>query len=430
MWLISGENASNTMQAKTIAIIAALDTKGAEAQFIERILHARGHRSLVIDIGVLGDSKHRTDVKCTEVAHEGGVELEHLRRRADKAHAMDVMTRGAAVVAAKLYAAHRFDAVIGIGGSAGTVIASNAMRALPIGVPKVMVSTVASGDTRPYVGIKDITMMYSVVDIAGLNRISTQILANAAGAIVGMVETEVPSQQERPLIAASMFGNTTPCVDLARGVLEAAGFEVLVFHATGAGGMTMESLIADGYVDGVLDITTTEWADQLCGGVFSAGPKRLEAAALAGIPQVVAPGCLDMVNFAAPETVPSKYAGRKFFRWNPNVTLMRTDVEENRELGRILAGKINQSTGPVRVLMPLCGVSQLDSAGCEFWSPESDQALFNSLKEHLRGDIPVIELKTNINDAAFAERAAQELLELLSTRASQAGRPNPSREFK
>jgi uncharacterized protein (UPF0261 family) len=343
---------------------------------------------------------------------------------------MDVMTRGAAVVAAKLYAAHRFDAVIGIGGSAGTVIASNAMRALPIGVPKVMVSTVASGDTRPYVGIKDITMMYSVVDIAGLNRISTQILANAAGAIVGMVETEVPSQQERPLIAASMFGNTTPCVDLARGVLEAAGFEVLVFHATGAGGMTMESLIADGYVDGVLDITTTEWADQLCGGVFSAGPKRLEAAALAGIPQVVAPGCLDMVNFAAPETVPSKYAGRKFFRWNPNVTLMRTDVEENRELGRILAGKINQSTGPVRVLMPLCGVSQLDSAGCEFWSPESDQALFNSLKEHLRGDIPVIELKTNINDAAFAERAAQELLELLSTRASQAGRPNPSREFK
>jgi len=417
------------MQAKTIAIIAALDTKGAEAQFIERILHARGHRSLVIDIGVLGDSKYRTDVECTEVAHEGGVELNDLRRRADKAHAMDVMTRGAAVVAAKLYAARSFDAVIGIGGSAGTVIASHAMRALPIGVPKLMVSTVASGDTRPYVGTKDITMMHSVVDIAGLNRISTQILANGAGAVLGMVETEVPSHQERPLIAASMFGNTTPCVDLARSVLEAAGFEVLVFHATGTGGMTMESLIADGYVDGVLDITTTEWADQLCGGVFSAGPNRLEAAALAGIPQVVAPGCLDMVNFAAPETVPSKYAGRKFFRWNPNVTLMRTDVEENRELGRILAGKINQSTGPVKVLIPLCGVSQLDSAEREFWWPESDQALFSSLKEHLRSDIPVIELKTNINDAAFAERAAQELLELLSTRASQAGRPN-SRSFK
>jgi uncharacterized protein (UPF0261 family) len=406
------------MQAKTIAIIAALDTKSAEAQFIERIVHARGHRSLVIDIGVLGDSKHRTDITGTEVAHEGGVELDDLRRRADKAHAMDVMTRGAAVVAAKLYAAHRFDAVIGIGGTAGTVIASSAMRTLPLGVPKVMVSTVASGDTRPYVGIKDITMMYSVVDIAGLNRISTQILANAAGAVIGMAETEVPSQQERPLIAASMFGNTTPCVDLARGVLEAAGFEVLVFHATGAGGMTMESLIADGYVDGVLDITTTEWADQLCGGVFSAGPKRLEAAAQAGIPQIVAPGCLDMVNFAAPETVPSKYADRKFFRWNPNVTLMRTDVQENRELGRILAEKINQSTGPVRVLLPLGGVSQLDNVGREFWWPESDQSLFSSLKEHLRRDIPVIELKANINDAAFAKRAAQELLELLSTQAA------------
>jgi uncharacterized protein (UPF0261 family) len=419
MWLISGENAGNTMQAKTIAIIAALDTKGAEAQFIERIVHARGHRSLVIDIGVLGDSKHQTDVKRTEVAHEGGVELDDLRCRADKAHAMETMTRGAAMVAAKLYAAHCFDAVIGIGGSAGTAIASSAMRALPIGVPKVMVSTVASGDTRPYVGIKDITMMYSVVDIAGLNRISTQILANAAGAVIGMVETELPSQQERPLIAASMFGNTTTCVDLARGVLEAAGFEVLVFHATGAGGMTMESLISDGYVDGVLDITTTEWADQLCGGVFSAGPRRLEAAALAGIPQVVVPGCLDMVNFAAPETVPPKYAGRKLFRWNPNVTLMRTDVDENRELGRIVAEKINQSRGPVRVLIPLGGVSQLDSAGHEFWWPESDRALFNSLKEHLRSDIPVIELEANINDAAFAQRAAQELLELLSTRVAQ-----------
>jgi uncharacterized protein (UPF0261 family) len=414
-----GENASKIMHGKTIAIIAALDTKGAEAQFIERIIHARGHRSLVIDIGVLGDSQYRADVECTDVAHEGGGELDDLRRRADKAQAMDTMTRGAAVVAAKLYAAHRFDAVIGIGGTAGTVMASNAMRALPIGVPKVMVSTVASGDTRPYVGIKDITMMYSVVDIAGLNRISTQILANATGAVIGMVETELPAQPERPLIAASMFGNTTTCVDLARGLLEAAGFEVLVFHATGAGGMTMESLIADGYVDGVLDITTTEWADQLCGGVFSAGPTRLEAAALAGIPQVVAPGCLDMVNFASPETVPPKYAGRKFFRWNPNVTLMRTDVEENRELGRIVAGKINQSRGPVRVLLPLGGVSQLDTAGHEFWSPESDQSLFNSLKEHLRSDIPVIELESNINDAPFPQRAAQELLAMLSTRVSQ-----------
>jgi uncharacterized protein (UPF0261 family) len=231
-----------------------------------------------------------------------------------------------------------------------------------------------------------------------------------------MVEAEIPLYQERPLIAASMFGNTTPCVDRARTILQGAGFEVLVFHATGTGGMTMESLITDGYVDGVLDITTTEWADELCGGVFAAGPKRLDAAALAGVPQVVAPGCLDMVNFAAPDTVPTRYATRNLFRWNPNVTLMRTNVEENNELGKILATKLNQSIGPVKVLLPLRGISQLDSSGCEFWWPEADRALFKSLKEHLRTDIPVIELDANINDAAFSDYAAQELLDLMKAR--------------
>jgi uncharacterized protein (UPF0261 family) len=287
------------------------------------------------------------------------------------------------------------------------------MRALPLGVPKVLVSTVAAGDTRPYVGTKDLTMMYSVVDIAGVNRISARVLANAAGAVIGMVETSAPAVQERPIIAASMFGNTTPCVDRARAALEAAGFEVLVFHATGAGGMTMESLIADGYVDAVLDVTTTEWADELCGGVFSAGPTRLEAAARAGIPQVVAPGCLDMVNFWAPDTVPPQYSARKLFRWNPNVTLMRTNIDENRELGRILAGKINQSTGPVTVLLPLKGLSQLDSEGKEFWWPEADAALFETLREGLRPEIPVVTLDANINDPQFADRAAQELLAMI-----------------
>jgi uncharacterized protein (UPF0261 family) len=333
---------------------------------------------------------------------------------------MEVMTRGAAIVAAKLYGERRFDAIIGLGGTAGTAIGSSAMRALPIGVPKVLVSTVAAGDTRPYIGTKDLTMMYSIVDIAGLNRISTRVLGNAAGAVIGMAETTLPAYEERPLIAASMFGNTTACVDRARGILDAAGFEVLVFHATGAGGMTMESLIADGYVDGVLDLTTTEWADELCGGVFSAGAKRLDAAALAGIPQVVAPGCLDMVNFWAPETVPTRYAERKLFRWNPNVTLMRTDVDENQRLGRILAEKINQSIGPVRVLLPLRGVSQLDSPGGEFWWPEADQALFQSLRQSLRRDIPLLELDANINDPQFADRATDELLDMMKKQSSTA----------
>jgi uncharacterized protein (UPF0261 family) len=404
------------MKQKTIAIVAALDTKGAEAQFIANIIRDRGHLPQLIDIGVLGDSPVATEVSAVDIARAGGTDLEVLRSTRDKAQAMEVMTRGAAAVAAKLYVSHRFDAILSIGGTAGTAIGSSAMRALPFGVPKLMVSTVAAGDTRPYVGTKDITMMYSVVDIAGLNRISSRVLANAAGAIVGMVETELPTRRERPLVAASMFGNTTACVDRARGILEAAGFEVLVFHATGAGGMAMESLVAEGLIDAVLDLTTTEWADELCGGVFSAGPNRLNAAALAGVPQVVAPGCLDMVNFWAPQTVPPQYSDRRVFRWNPNVTLMRTNVEENAQLGKILAKKINQSIGPVTVLLPLCGLSQLDTADNEFWWPEADQALFANLREHLRPEIHLIELNTTINDPVFADRAAKELLDLIKRR--------------
>ena len=409
------------MKPKTIGVIAALDTKGAEAQFVAQIIRQRGHRVLMIDAGIQPHSLEAAGVPSHEVARAGGTDIEQLRATADKGLAMATMTAGAAVVAAKLHSEKKIDAIIGMGGTAGTAIGSSAMRALPVGFPKVLVSTVAAGDTRPYVGTKDITMMYSVVDIAGLNRISTCVLANAAGAVIGMAETEVPQRSERPLIAASMFGNTTACVDRARARLEAAGYEVLVFHATGAGGMTMESLIADGYVDGVLDLTTTEWADELCGGVFTAGPKRLEAAARAGVPQVVAPGCLDMVNFWAPPTVPAKYAARKLFEWNPNVTLMRTNVEENARLGTILAEKVSQSIGPTRMLLPLRGLSQLDSAGGEFWWPEADRALFDAIRSQTRKDIPVIELDANINDANFADRAADELLELMKARSARGG---------
>lgn len=413
--------------AKTVALIASLDTKGVEAAFIAQILRERGHRPLVIDVGVMAEpSSPAPDIRAAEVAQAGDGDLDALRQRGDKAGAMEVMTRGAAAIAARLYAEQRFDGIIGLGGTAGTSIGSSAMRALPLGVPKVLVSTVAAGDTRPYVGTKDLTMMYSVVDIAGLNRISARVLANAAGAVIGMVETRSPAVEERPIIAASMFGNTTACVDRARAALEAAGYEVLVFHATGAGGMTMESLIADGYVDAVLDLTTTEWADELCGGVFSAGPQRLDGAARAGIPQVVAPGCLDMVNFWAPDTVPPQFSARKLFHWNPNVTLMRTDIDESRELGRILAAKINQSTGPVTVLWPLEGLSQLDSEGEEFWWPEADAALLESLRKDLRADIPLVALDANINDAQFADRAAQELLSLIETRARLASDPHDS----
>jgi uncharacterized protein (UPF0261 family) len=377
------------------------------------VIAATGVTPLVVDVGVLGEPGIPTAVSRAEVAAAGGENLAELVRSADKGRAMAAMTRGAAVVAARLHAEGNLDGIIGLGGTAGTTIASSAMRALPVGVPKLLVSTVASGDTRPYVGSKDIAMLYSVVDIAGINRLSGRILANAAGAIAGMVNTVAPELPERPVLAASMFGNTTACVDRARGALENSGYEVLVFHATGSGGQTMESLIADGFIDGVLDVTTTEWADQLCGGVFAAGPDRLDAAGAAGIPQVITPGCLDMVNFGAPETVPDRYKDRLLYKWNPSVTLMRTTPAENAELGRIVAAKANAAKGPVAVLLPLGGVSQLDSPGGEFWSPEADGALFDAIRRDLRSDIQLIELENNVNDPAFADRAASTLLELI-----------------
>lgn len=402
---------------KTIAIVAALDTKGEEAGLIRDYIRARGHTPLLIDVGVLGEPRLHPDqdpaVDRDAVADAGGTSLHRLRETGDKALAMETMTRGAAVVAARLHAEGRLDAIVGIGGSAGTAMGTSAMRALPVGVPKLMVSTVASGDVHAFVGTKDIAMMYSVVDVAGINRISAAILTNAAGAVVGMAEAEPPVVQDKPIIAASMFGNTTACVDRARATLEAKGYEVLVFHATGSGGQTMESLVADGFVQGVLDVTTTEWADELAGGVFTAGPTRLEAAAAAGVPAVVAPGCLDMVNFWGIDTVPEKYRGRNLYQWNPNVTLMRTTPEENTRLGQIIAEKVNRSTGPVVVLLPLKGVSQLDSEGNPYWWPEADRALYDAIKQNLRSDIPVREIDANVNDPAFADAATETLLELM-----------------
>jgi uncharacterized protein (UPF0261 family) len=234
-----------------------------------------------------------------------------------------------------------------------------------------------------------------------------------------MAETRVPEGQDKPVIVASMFGNTTRAVNHAKELLDKQGYETLVFHCTGSGGRTMESLIQAGLVSGVLDITTTEWADELVGGVLTAGPTRLEAAARGGVPAIVVPGCLDMVNFWAPETVPAKFKDRKFYQHNPNVTLMRTNVEENQRLGVILAEKLNLSTGPVTVLLPLRGLSMIDSDGGAFWWPEADQALFRALKENLRPDIPVVELDCVINDPIFAETCVERLLENIALKQSK-----------
>ena len=399
--------------SKTVAVIGALDTKGSEFAFVKREIERRGHRALVINTGVVGDPVFEPDIPASRVADAGGVSLEELREKGDRGVAMDVMARGVAEVVKELHDDGKLDAVLGMGGTAGTAVGTSAMRSLPVGVPKVMVSTLASGDTRAYVGTKDVVMVPSIVDVAGINRISARIYANAVGAVVGMAETAEPEIEEKPLVAASMFGNTTPIVERCRHTMEAQGYEVLVFHATGTGGQTLEDLVAEGYVTGVLETTPTELADELVGGVLSAGPNRLDAAASKGVPQVIVPGCLDMVNFWARQTVPEKFEGRRFYQWNPNVTLMRTTPEENAELGRVLAEKANRSSGAVAFFIPLKGVSMLDSPGAEFWCPEADQALFDAIKQHARAGIPVYEMDNNINDDEFADAVANKLLEFL-----------------
>ncbi len=400
---------------KTIAIIGALDTKGAEFGFLKREIEKRGCQTFVINIGVMGEPPFSPDITAEEVALAGGSSLSELVQRADRGEAMEVMTAGIAKIVVKYYEARKFDGIISMGGGGGTVIATSAMRALPVGVPKLMVTTIASGDTSAYVGTSDITMLPSIVDVAGLNRISRTIFTNAAGAICGMVSGEIEKQvDEKPLIAATMFGNTTRAVENARKIMEENGYEVLVFHATGTGGKTMEMLIDSGFIRGVLDITTTEWADELCGGVLSAGSARLDAAAKAGIPQVVTPACIDMCNFWAPETIPEKYKDRLFYKWNPNVTLMRTTPEENEKMGQIFAEKLNASQGPVAVLIPMGGFSEVDAPGKPFWWPEADQAFVDGLKNKLRADIPVVVMNNNVNDPEFSTEVAQTLLKMLS----------------
>lgn len=402
----------------TIAVLGTLDTKGEEHAYVAAMIRQRGHEALLVDVGTLEAPRVAADVGREVVAAAAGADLAGIVARRDRGEAVAAMTRGAPVVLARLHAEGRVDGVISLGGGGGTAIGTAAMRALPVGVPKLMVSTLASGNTAPYVGVKDIVMMPSVVDVAGLNRLSRKLLAQAAGAICGMVEAQVPEgAADRPVVVASQFGNTTACVAAARQVLEAAGYEVMIFAATGNGGRTLESLIESGLVSGVLDITTTEWADELVGGVLNAGPTRCEAAARKGVPAILTPGCLDMVNFGEPASVPEKFKGRRFYQHNAQVTLMRTTPEENERLGRILAEKCNLSTGPVAVLLPLGGISVISAPGQPFHWPEADAALFAAWKAGLRKDIPVIEYPGAINDPAFAGLCARTLLELLGKRA-------------
>jgi uncharacterized protein (UPF0261 family) len=402
------------MTTRTVALIGTFDTKGEEFSFLREQIERAGLRTIMIDVGVLGNPPFKPDVSQAEVAAAANENLEALKTERDRGRSVTAMAVGAKAIVWRLFEQGAIHGVVSLGGSAGTAIATAAMRALPCGFPKLMVSTLASGDIKPYVGTTDICMMPSVLDIAGLNYVSRRIISNASGAICGMVGLEpVGALDEKPAIAATMFGVTTPCVTAARHVLEERGYEVLVFHATGTGGRAMEQLIEDGVFRGILDMTTTELADELVGGVMSAGAHRLEAAGRKGIPQLVCPGAIDMVNFGPEETVPAKFRSRNLYVHNPSVTLMRTTPEECAEIGRMTADKLNRASGPVTVLIPLQGVSAIDKIGGPFYSQEALNAYRRALQASLSPTIRLVELDAHINDERFALAAADLLMESL-----------------
>jgi len=394
----------------TVVLLGTLDTKGKEYDFLRERVLEHGVDVVLVDAGIMGEPLAAPDITREEVAGAAGADVRALAAAGDRGAAVETMAEGAAAVVSRLHAEGRLDGILGLGGSGNSALVTQAMRALPVGVPKLMVSTVASGDTRPYVGAVDIAMMYSVVDIAGVNRISAQIMTNAAGMIAGAVTSKVPDLgADRPLIGASMFGVTTPSVTTARERLEELGYEVLVFHATGTGGQSMEALARGGFLAGILDVTTTELADELVGGVLSAGPDRLEAAGELGLPQVVSLGALDMVNFGPRESVPERFADRNLYVHNPTITLMRTTPEECLALGREIGHKLSAATGPTALFIPLKGVSMIAVEGQVFHDPEADAALLQGLHETLGPAVEVHQLDLDVNDPAFATAMADRL---------------------
>ena len=402
---------------KTIAVAGTFDTKGKEFLYVKELIEELGLKTYMINTGVF-NSEIEVDVSNKEIAKEAGYDIDDIVSRRDRAMATEALSEGMELLIPRLYAEGKFDGIISFGGSGGTSLVTPAMRALPIGVPKMMVSTMASGNVSQYVGTSDIIMMPSIVDVAGLNKISKTIFKNAVLAIAGMVgmadKIKEVEEDEKPLIAATMFGVTTPCVDFAKEYLEERGYEVLVFHATGTGGKTMESLIDAGFFKGVLDITTTEWCDEIVGGVLGAGPNRLEAAGRNHVPQVVSVGALDMVNFGPIDTIPEKFKSRNLYKHNPTVTLMRTTVEENIKFGQKIAEKLNASFGKTVLILPLKGVSMIDAPGQPFYGSKEDEALFDTLKNNIDKDkVNIVEMDNNINEKAFAQRAAEELIKML-----------------
>ena len=402
---------------KTIAIAGTFDSKGKEYLYVKELVEKLGLQAYMINTGVF-EPAFEPDVSNEEVAAAAGYNLKEIAAKKDRALATEALAKGMEAIVPKLYAEGKFDGIMSFGGSGGTSLVTPAMRALPIGVPKLMVSTMASGDVARYVGTSDIIMMPSIVDVAGLNQISKLIFKNAVLAMAGMVscgdKLKTDQEEHKPLIAATMFGVTTPCIEQAKAYLENQGYEVMVFHATGTGGKTMESLIDQGFFAGVLDLTTTEYCDEVVGGILAAGPDRCGAAIRQKVPQVVSVGACDMVNFGEMDSVPAQFKNRNLYKHNPAVTLMRTTVEENVEIAKRLAEKWNGAQRKMVLLLPKKGVSMIDAEGQPFDGPEERKTLFDTLKNEIHNDnVEIVEMDNNINDEAFALTAAKTLLELM-----------------
>jgi uncharacterized protein (UPF0261 family) len=405
---------------KTVLLIATFDTKEEEALFLKKEIEARGISVLTMDTGILSSPRAAVDIDQTEVANQGGVPLRELVAAGDKGRCMANMIRGAEILCKRLYDQDRFQGIIGIGGAQGTEIASAAMRTLPMGVPKFIVSTVASGRATfgPYVGTKDITMMHSIADMQGLNFLTRRILINAAGAICGMIEgleKELMKPEKIP-VAMSMLGTTTPGALRAKKRLEENGYEVVTFHQNGTGGIAMEEMIREGFFKGVLDLNLHEIGDRSVGGLHgSIREGRLEAAGQTGLPQVVAPGSINYVVLGPLKSLAPEWRSRKLIVHNPNLTLVRLSPEELRTVGQLVAEKLNRAKGPTRIFIPLKGFSYPDRENLPHWDPEGNQAFIDSLKTHLRSSIPVTELDAHINDPEFIDPVVETFLSMMET---------------
>lgn len=397
--------------AKTVLLIGTLDTKPDEYTFVRARFHSAGLRTIMVNVGVLGDTNHHVDVTNFQVAVAGDSSLQALRESHDRGHAITVMTLGATLIVQSLFSEGKFDGIFALGGSSGSTIASASMRLLPIGFPKVLVSTLVTSSGAAFVGDSDIALFASVVDIAGINSLSSQIISHAVDSMIGMLNSKQDRFQSiKKLIAASMFGVTTECVTDARKHIESHGFEVITFHMTGSGGRSMEKLISEGFIDGVLDVTTTEICDEIVGGVLSAGPNRLTAGSKQGIPQVISLGALDMVNFAGKNTVPAKFSHRQLYSHNENVTLMRTNAEECEKIALDICSKLALSKAQVSLFIPLKGVSSIAVAGGPFHDPIADEALFSTIRNQIPRHVELVELDHAINDAEFSRALATKLI--------------------